>query len=244
SEDSTSPQVEEIIYGRYRLRTWFDSPYPDDARAAERLFICERCLKYMKLANTYAVHIAPHPLSSSASECQRDSHPPGKLVYTHSNTIAVYKVDGRKEKLFCQNLSLLGKGFLEHKTLFYDLDSFVFYVLVEHSSAPLSSFSSSSSSSAISSTLHNTFNIDYDALPHYRVLGYFSKEKHSVEGHNLSCIVVLPPFRRGGLGRMLIELSYRISHLSGQIGTPERPLSDLGLWTYSKFWKTTVARVL
>jgi hypothetical protein len=41
------------------------------------------------------------------------------------------QVDGRKEKQYCQNLCYLAKLFLDHKTLYYDVDLFLFYVLCE-----------------------------------------------------------------------------------------------------------------
>ncbi len=42
-----------------------------------------------------------------------------------------HQVDGRKEKQYCQNLAYLAKLFLDHKTLYYDVDLFLFYVLCE-----------------------------------------------------------------------------------------------------------------
>ena len=38
-------------------------------------------------------------------------------------------MDGTKEKLYCQNLSFIAKLFLDHKTLYYDVDLFFFYVM-------------------------------------------------------------------------------------------------------------------
>ena len=37
----------------------------------------------------------------------------------------------QKEKMYCQNLCYLAKLFLDHKTLYYDVDLFLFYVLCE-----------------------------------------------------------------------------------------------------------------
>ena len=40
-------------------------------------------------------------------------------------------MDGKGHQVYCQNLCLLSKLFIEHKTLYYDTDPFLFYVLTE-----------------------------------------------------------------------------------------------------------------
>lgn len=45
--------------------------------------------------------------------------------------VAVFEVIGAHNKLYCQNLCLLGKLFLDHKTLYYTVHNFRFYVLCE-----------------------------------------------------------------------------------------------------------------
>ena len=35
-------------------------------------------------------------------------------------------------QIYCQNLCLLAKLFLDHKTLYYDTDPFLFYVMTEY----------------------------------------------------------------------------------------------------------------
>jgi hypothetical protein len=57
-------------------------------------------------------------------------HPPGDEIY-RDGPISVFEVDGRKNKIYCQNLCLLAKMFLDHKTLYYDVEPFLFYVMTE-----------------------------------------------------------------------------------------------------------------
>ena len=85
-----------------------------------------------------------------------------------------FEIDGRKERIYCQNLCYLAKLFLDHKTLYYDVDLFLFYVLCECDERGC------------------------------HMVGYFSKEKHSEEHYNLACILTLPPYQRKGYGKFLI----------------------------------------
>lgn len=57
-------------------------------------------------------------------------HPPGDEIYRNGN-VAMFEIDGRKDRIYCQQLCYLAKLFLDHKTLFYDVDLFLFYVLCE-----------------------------------------------------------------------------------------------------------------
>ena len=55
---------------------------------------------------------------------------PGRTAVAHP-PLSVYEVDGCTDKIYCQNLCLLSKLFLDHKTLYFDVEPFLFYVFCE-----------------------------------------------------------------------------------------------------------------
>ncbi|KAG0373852.1 K(lysine) acetyltransferase [Mortierella sp. AD032] len=198
--------VEWILYGGYDIATWYYSPYPDEYQDCQRLFICEYCLKYIRTVESFIAH--------TKSTCKR-KRPPGTVVYS-KGVNKIYKVDGKTNKLYCQNLCLLAKLFLDNKTLYFDVPGFQFFVLTETRSG------------------------DRADVP----VGFFSKEIVSYDGYNLACILVLPPFQRKSYGKLLIEFSYELTKIEGKVGSPEKPLSDLGKLGYVSYWTTAILREL
>ena len=127
-----------------------------------------------------------------------------------AHSISVYEINGDEEKLFCQNLCLIAKLFLDHKSIYFDVSPFKFYILTE-----------------------NDNNGSH-------IVAYFSRENYLTTEFNLACIMVLPPYQRTGYGQFLISMSYFISHKQGRICTPETPLSDLGKISYKSYWTIAI----
>ena len=56
------------------------------------------------------------------------------IFMLRKDNISFFEVDGRKNKEYAQNMCLVAKLFLDHKTLYYDTDPFLFYVMTENDS--------------------------------------------------------------------------------------------------------------
>ncbi|KAL9190210.1 hypothetical protein ACHAXT_007421 [Thalassiosira profunda] len=204
--------VNVLELGRYRMDTWYYSPLPKEMFAPGRggvidvLYVDEFSLNFFTRREEL--------LRYQAKTLPRGRrHPPGNEIYRCGN-LSMFEVDGFEERLYCQNLCYIAKLFLDHKTLYFDVDPFLFYVLCE---------------------------VDDRG---YHPVGYYSKEKYSDVGYNLACILTFPSHQRKGYGRFLIAFSYELSKKEEKVGSPEKPMSDLGQQAYIPYWTSTIVDFL
>lgn len=203
SEVARVRNLSSVILGEHIIEPWYFSPYPIELTEEDEIYICDFTLSYFGSKKQF---------ERFRSKCSM-KHPPGNEIY-RDEKVSFWEIDGRKQRTWCRNLCLLCKLFLDHKTLYYDVDPFLFYIMTIKSPQG------------------------------HHVVGFFSKEKESGDGYNVACILTLPCYQKMGYGKLLIQFSYMLSKVENKVGSPEKPLSDLGLLSYRAFWTDTLVKLL
>lgn len=260
-----SRNIDNIVLGNMLFETWYYSPYPDsiilgstsaavktDPRngtvvngigavrsvtACPKLYVCPLCFVYSPSEDDYHQHLHHHQ-EKLRDGGWSDPVPESALKVYEWEGYAVWEVDGEREKLYCQNISLFGKLFLEQKSVFFDTGGFKYYVLTH--APPVAPTPKGRGRKRATSGLDQT-------LFGTKVLGFFSKENLSWDSNNLACILIFPPFQHRQLGQLLMAVSYKLSGWEwegGVIGGPEKPLSSMGRKSYLRFWSERIARFL
>lgn len=188
----------------------------------DRLHVCEFCFKYTDNENKMVQH-------RSVCQLAHPFPPLGKLLYADMKApYLVKKVRGFRHELFCQNLALFGKLFLDDKSVYYNVKAFDFYILYGYD-------------------VHDDEIAGSILRKRLKPMGFFSKEVNSWEAdNNLACICIFPPYQRLGLGSLLIEFLYALAGATpGQTWLgPEFPLSPYGKVAYLGYWSKRLAFVL
>lgn len=214
-----------------------DTPttHPDTDLWIDKLYVCNFCFKYTVHGSEMASHRPKCPHRTPLPQV-------GKMHYRDDeNHYVIRQVRGFRHPLFCQNLALFGKLFLEDKSVFYNVDNFDFYVLYGKDTLEKPQLrptrrraQAQTSTPEVSTTW---------LVP----LGFFSKEVLSWETEvNLACICVFPIFQRRHLGSLLIEFLYELSKREYKqvVSGPEYPLSPFGKVTYLRFWSKKLAHTI
>ncbi|PHH67933.1 hypothetical protein CDD83_6343 [Cordyceps sp. RAO-2017] len=236
----------------------------------ERLYVCPSCFKYAKELVAWRGHVRLCERRGHVPGTKIYVHPRGrrKVLVAHDGCRApgakrrrgdaglryveemvqdqgewsIWEVDGEKDGLFCQNLSLFAKLFLDNKSVFFDVTGFKYFLLVYTS--PAAPGPEQAPPAPHEAQQQQQQQAPPPRRPPPQITGFFSKEKMSWDNNNLACILVFPPWQRKGLGALLMGASYEMSRREGIMGGPEKPISDLGKRGYRRFWSGEIARWL
>ncbi|KAG8346197.1 putative histone acetyltransferase [Trypanosoma vivax] len=178
--------------------------------------------------------------------------PPGQEVYRDEvRGFSMFEVNGSREVTYCRHLFLLGKSFLENKLAGHDVHNYYFYVVCLHQ-------------------WHFQHYTDDPSAMYF--VGYFSWEKQVVDNNLacivcLPCFVGRAAKQRTingnsgadgaqaspgttvddgprltHFGYFMIAASYELAYRRKHVGSPEKPLTDLGAAAYDRYWRDVLIK--
>jgi histone acetyltransferase MYST1 len=120
--------VNYVQFGKYKIECWYFSPFSEEVFSnspipgiIDCLYFCEFTMRFFKTQSE---------LLRYQKKSGLHRYPPGNEIYRDTNyNLSMFEIDGSVEKIYCQNLCYFAKLFLDHKTLYWDVDPFLFYVL-------------------------------------------------------------------------------------------------------------------
>ncbi|GAW13336.1 hypothetical protein ANO14919_027180 [Xylariales sp. No.14919] len=222
-----------------------------------KIYTHPRHCKTVKIPHTNSTSTSPIGAAKGKgkSKSGENAQSTGDSIFSEGEW-SVWEVDGEKNGLFCQNLSLFAKLFLDNKSVFFDVTGFNYFLLVY--TPPVTETNPASpilNDPALETRVDSEIPAPVSAnsqlgasptslsqRPRPQIVGFFSKEQMSWDNNNLACILVFPPWQRKGLGTLLMGVSYEISRREGILGGPEKPISELGRKGYKRFWAGEITR--
>ncbi|KRH92153.1 Histone acetyltransferase (MYST family), partial [Pseudoloma neurophilia] len=106
------------------LSTSYSSPFNN---LSDKIFICHICFSYFD----EKISLDRHKLKCLIFKKENGTFCDKNLVYKE-NLLKIFEIDGEEDTILCRNLCLLAKCFLDHKTLYHDVEPFLFYILYEN----------------------------------------------------------------------------------------------------------------
>ncbi|CCW68608.1 unnamed protein product [Phytomonas sp. Hart1] len=174
--------------------------------------------------------------------------PPGVELYRDDRRgFSLFELNGSQHLTYCRHLFCIGKSFLENKLAAHDVQSYFFYVVaLHHGHFPRYVDDPEAMYFAGYFTWEKRmaeFNLACIlTLPCFSGKGSgslippsslsSSSPNTAIDGKGVR---ELGPLK--GIGQFMIAVSYELASRRHQVGTPERPFSDLGAAAYSRFWR-------